>query len=140
MSFPSYLPNSNFCKKNQKKIKFGEIRKYMKRVFLKEKRLHPFKKHLLQNWRAENMAVVAARLVGADQLKWVVYKPATIPCKRYLILLLSFRFLSLATLKSWRSSALFGYFIAFRVVQPVSGSKNYTSFDQLSFKRDQHQL
>ena len=32
-------------------------------LLLKRKRFHPFKRHLYQNWKAENMPVVAVRLV-----------------------------------------------------------------------------
>ena len=50
-----------FLQKNQKIYKFGKTRKYMKDIFLKKKRFHSFKRHLLKDWRAENMPVVAGR-------------------------------------------------------------------------------
>ena len=50
-----------FLAKNQYILKFGKIRKYMWSVFLKH-RFHPITKHLYQNWKAENMPMVASRL------------------------------------------------------------------------------
>ena len=51
-----------FCR-NQKNFNFGKIVKICCSTFLKKKRFRPSEKYLLQNQRAQNMPVVAGRLV-----------------------------------------------------------------------------
>ena len=53
-----------FCKEQQKNLKFGKIREFdEERVFFEKKHSHPLKKPFKENWWAESMPVVAARLV-----------------------------------------------------------------------------
>ena len=51
--------------KNQKNFEiWKKLQNLMKEyIFEKKKRFHPFQRYLLQNWWAENMPVVAGRLV-----------------------------------------------------------------------------
>ena len=49
-----------FCK-NRTIFKFGKI--WWKSIFGKKKHFHPLRRHLLQNWWAKNMPVVAGRPV-----------------------------------------------------------------------------
>ena len=49
-------------KKNQKILKFRKIRKCMKKKSFWEKSFHPFKRHVQQNWRDENMPILTDRL------------------------------------------------------------------------------
>ena len=51
-----------FFVKNYQNIKFGKVIKYMTNDFLKKKRFPPFERHLQQNWKVENMPVIAGRL------------------------------------------------------------------------------
>ena len=59
MSFPPLL--RGFLAKNEKTSKVGKFRKYDEETEYFEKRLKRF--HLYQNGKAENMLVVAGRLV-----------------------------------------------------------------------------
>ena len=55
----------NFCE-NQTVFKIGKVAKFDKETLFcfEKKRCHPSKRHFEQNWWAENMPVLAGRLVA----------------------------------------------------------------------------
>ena len=61
MSFPPFL--QVFLAKSQKIFKIGEVRKF-DGEFCEKKRFRPFKRHLQQSWKAENVPLGAGHLVS----------------------------------------------------------------------------
>ena len=54
-----------FLAKTRKVCKFGKIRNFEEEYFFERKSFHIFNRHIEQNWRAENMPMVASCLVKA---------------------------------------------------------------------------
>ena len=53
----------NFSAKMRKFLYLEKLEKIMKKESILKKRFHPLKRHLYQNGKAENMPVLAGRLV-----------------------------------------------------------------------------
>ena len=59
-----------FWQKNQRIFNLGKLENMMKSSF-KKKRFHPFERQLFQNWKAENMLVVAGHFVSKSAKTFV---------------------------------------------------------------------